>query len=139
MRKVLYVMRKVFAYVMSETVSKDQRMFTHSSFLLPAMYDDRPIGVPIGLRGFLDKSQELSCRIWRTMVGPRGVVEMKHVSLGTIFVVDQVFSFQTETLEPQNPQGVGLLYVVAHQGHLDATIDCQEAFIGPILIALQLQ
>ena len=66
-------------------------------------------------------------------------MEMEHVSLGTIFIVDQVIAFQSETLESQHPEGVGLLHVLADQGHLDATIDGQKAFVRPILITLQLQ
>lgn len=66
-------------------------------------------------------------------------MEMEHVSLGTIFIVDQVIAFQSETLESQHPQGVGLLHVLADQGHLDAAIDGQKAFVGPILITLELQ
>ena len=70
------------------------------------------------------------------VVGPRRVMKMKDVSFGTVVVVDQFIGFQPETLEPQHPQGVGLLHVLADQRHFDAAVNGQEAFIGPILIAL---
>ena len=70
------------------------------------------------------------------VIGPCRVMKMKDVSLGTVVVVDQFIGFQSETLEPQHPQGVGLLHVLADEGHFDAAVNGQEAFIGPILIAL---
>ena len=63
-------------------------------------------------------------------------MKMEDVSLGAVVVVHQFIGFQSETLQSQHPQGVGLLHVLADQGHFDSAVNGQEAFIGPILIAL---
>ena len=73
------------------------------------------------------------------MVGPSCVMEMEDVSFGTVLVIDQLIGLQAEPFESQNPEGVGVLHVLADQGHLNAAVDGPEAFVGPILIALDLR
>ena len=70
------------------------------------------------------------------MIWPGCIMKMEDVSLGAVVVVHQFIGFQSETLQSQHPQGVGLLHVLADQGHFDSAVNGQEAFIGPILIAL---